>query len=86
MNRREPTRTRLHGTPVTNPATGAERIAAIRRIVSDGQYAKVDGTMIDLFSASAVVAVHDALNETNQQRFSALPAARMALIAFKLAK
>lgn len=84
--RTEPTRTRQHGTRVTTPASGEERVEAIRRIVDEGQYAKVDGLMVDLFSASAIVAVYDALNEANRAKYSALPAGRMASIAFKLAK
>jgi len=81
----EPTRTREHGTQVTAPATGQERIAAFRRIVAEGQYAKIDGVMMDLFSASTVLAVYDALNETNREKFSSMPAPKMAVVAFKLA-
>lgn len=83
---REPTRTRKGGTRVTKPNTPEERIAAVRRIVQEGQYAKVDGTMIDLFSASAVVKVYDALNEENRARFAALPAGQMAVVAFRVMK
>lgn len=83
---REPTRTRERGTRVTKPATGEERIAAFRRIVEEHQYAKIDGTMIDAFGASAVVAVYDALNETNRARFSAMPAGKMAVLALRLCK
>lgn len=83
---REITRTRLHGTQVTRPATPEERIAAIRRIVTEGQYAKVDGLTVDLFSASAIIKVYDALNEKNREHFAAMPAGKMAVIAFKLLK
>ena len=82
----EPTRTRQQGTQVTQPATPAERIEAIRRIVSESQYAKVDGVMVDLFSASAIIRVYDALNEVNQAKYSAMSAPQMATIAFKLMK
>lgn len=80
------THTRKHGTEVTTPDSGAERIAAIRRIVERQQYAKVDGCMIDLFSASAVVAVYDRLNSENQAKFCAMTAPKMAAVAFKLVK
>ena len=83
---REPTRTRQRGTRVTNATCRHERIAAVRRIVAEGQYAKVDGVMVDLFSASAVVKVYDALNGENQAKYAALPVGRMAEIAFKLLK
>ena len=84
MDQREQTRVRLGGTHVTRPLSGEERVAAIRRIVEEKQYAKVDGTMIDLFSASAIIAVYDALNEQNKARYAAMPAGRMGLVAFKL--
>ena len=84
--RREPSRVREHGTIVTSPGTREERIGAIRQIVERHQYAKVDGTMIDLFSASAIVKIYNALNEQNRERFASLPASKMALLAFKLLK
>ena len=77
-------RTREHGTPEVTPDDGMERIKAIRRIVEDGQYAKIDGQMIDLFSASAIVQVYDALSEKNQEKFRSMPAWRMGEVAFKL--
>ena len=86
MSHVEPTRTRSGGTVVIAPANGAERIAAIRQIVERSQYAKVDGCMIDLFSASAIIKVYDALNETNRSKFAGMPAPAMADMAFKLLK
>jgi len=87
MREREPTRTREHGTKVTNPADyqdpGLARILALRRIVNERQYAKIDGKMIDLFTASAIVTVYDALNEANQKRFRDLKVWSMAKIAFQ---
>ena len=80
----EPTRTREHGTQVTRPANGQERIEAIRSIVTRSQYAKVDGCMIDLFSASAIVKVFDALSEANRAKYQVMKAPAMAKIAFKL--
>lgn len=65
-------------------ATPDERIAAIRNIVTERQYAKVDGIMVDLFTASHIIAVYDALNETNRAKYAAMPVARMAQMAFSL--
>lgn len=81
---REPTRVREHATRVTRSTTPAEKIAAIRQIVERCQYAKVDGCTVDLFTAGAIVAVHDALNETNRARFLSLPVFKMAILAFRL--
>ena len=60
--------------------------AQLRQIVAEKQAAKVEGTMVDLFSASAIVSVLDALNETNKEKFLKLPVGRMADIAFKMMK
>lgn len=54
--------------------------------MANGQYEKINGHMVDLFSASAIVKVHDALNEANRAKFLALPIARMASISFQLLK
>ena len=60
--------------------------AQLRQIVSDKQRGKVEGTMVDLFTASAIVSVLDAVNETNKEKLLALPVDRMATIAFNMMK
>lgn len=82
----EPTRTREHGTRVTKPVSPSERIAAFRKIIEEHQYAKIDGQMIDGFSASAVIQVYDALNPGNQAKFSRFLAPVMCHIAFGVLK
>ena len=77
-------RVREHGTVDTMPGNGEDRIAAIRQIVAEKQYAKVDGVMVDLFSASAIVKVYDALSADNQAKYRAMNAPKMATVAFKL--
>ena len=88
MRKAERTRVREHGTTVTNPAdfvdAGLARILAIREVVKECQYAKIDGIMADLYSASAVIKVYDALNETNKQKYRNCTFPKMASIAFKL--
>jgi hypothetical protein len=83
---REIERTREQGTQVFMPQSGETRIQAIRSILTNKAYAKIDGCMIDLFSASAICKVYDALSSVNQSKFAAMPAPKMALIAFKLIK
>jgi hypothetical protein len=82
----EPTRTRQRGTQVTRSSTPEEKIAAIRRIVTEHQYAKIDGCTVDAFSASAIIQVYDALNEENKAKYASLSIPKMASIAFKLCK
>ena len=79
-------RTRPLGRAVTRAATPEEKLAAFRRIVADRTFAIIDGATIDLFSASAVVAVYDALGPEAQAKYLTFPAARMALLAYKLLK
>lgn len=67
-------------------ATPDERVAAFREIVRTKAFGKIDGCGVDLFSASTVVAVYDALNETNRAKFASLKVREMVLLAFRLAK
>lgn len=43
-------------------------IETARRIVRDHQAEEVQGVLLDAFTASMLVQVHDALNETNQRK------------------
>jgi len=82
---REPTRTRMHGTRNTRTdGDGAAKLAALRQIVAERQYAKIDEVMVDLFSASAATKVYDALSAENQARFLALPVEKMCAVALHL--
>lgn len=83
---KEITRTRNEGTKVTVSKTPEEKIRAIRDVVTNSQYAKVDGVMVDLFTASAITQVHDAISEENRLKYIAMPVAKMASIAFQLMK
>jgi hypothetical protein len=84
--RNEISRVREEGTVVTQTDDSLAKVEAIRAIVTQGQYAKVNGVMVDLFSASAMIGVYDALNDVNKAKYRALPVAQMATIAFKLCK
>jgi hypothetical protein len=41
---------------------------------------------LDLFSASAIAKVYDAINESNQAKLAALPIQRIASICFQMVK
>lgn len=84
MDAREPSRVREQGTVVCRCATGEERVNACRQIVAECQYRKVDGVMVDLFTAGAIVRVDEALSPENQQKFRAMSIGQMASVAFKL--
>jgi hypothetical protein len=79
-------RIREKGTIETRADNPSDRMQAIKRIVDRKQYEKIDGQMIDLFSASAIVKVYEALSKDNQEKFACFPAGKMGIIAFKLLK
>jgi hypothetical protein len=56
----------------------------LRQIVNRRTAGKVDGQMVDLFSASAILSIYDALSEENQAKYRAMPIRRMAAVAFAL--
>jgi hypothetical protein len=86
MKNTEITRTREGGTKVTNPKNGQERINALREIVDNYQYGKIDGQMVDGFTASGIVQVYDALNEQNKNKYCQFTVGKMADIMWKLSK
>ena len=63
---------------------GADGIEACREIVAKGQYAKVNEVMVDLFTASAIVEVYDAINPGNRDKMVSFPVARVAAVSFEL--
>lgn len=63
--------------------TAKTRMEQFQKIVDEKQFGKVDGVRVDLYSASAVVKVHDALNPEIKKKFEALPVAKMVSFAFK---
>ncbi len=75
-------RTREHGTIEYSPETPEERIAAIRAVVENKQYAKIDDCMADLYSCSAIIQVYDLLSSENKNKFASKKFSGMAAITF----
>ena len=63
-----------------------DREALLRRIVDEKQADHVEGQLVDLFTASAIVSILDGLNPTNRERYLSIPIENMAKIAFKMMK
>lgn len=86
----EPSRVRVGGRRVTNAAQAENpaqaRIDAFRKIVQEKSYSIIDGVTVDLFTASAVVKVYDALNEQNRAKFAACSVVKMVAITWKVLK
>jgi hypothetical protein len=74
------------GRPVVMNEQGGDKEAALRQIVADAQAGQVDGVEVDLYSASAIVKVLDALNPQNKERYLALDPLTMAEMAMKMMK
>ena len=61
-------------------------MAKIFKIVKDKQYAKIGGTIVDLFSASALVKIFDALNDSNKKKLNKMNINKLAYILDKAFK
>jgi hypothetical protein len=59
-------------------------IEAARQVVEEGQYTKVDGVLLDHFTASMLVQVHDALSPENQAKFGAMSLVRAVDVGWKV--
>ena len=59
-------------------------IDRMRAIVTSRSAARVDGLLVDLWSASAVVRAFDALNETNRLKLASMPVRQMVQTALRL--
>lgn len=63
----------------------SETIKKVRDIVREHQYAKIDGVIVDAFTAQTILQVFDNLNDKNQKRMAQMPIRQMASIAMKVA-
>ena len=72
--------------PIPGLDSDNSKEAQLRQIVADKQMGKVDGTSVDMTSASVILQVLDALNPQNREKYLNLPVKDMADIAFKMMK
>lgn len=63
---------------------GVVGIQAMRKIKREHQMAKVNEVAIDAYSANAVIAVFDAINEVNRDKLIRMPVARVVEICFSV--
>lgn len=64
----------------------SKTIASMRKIVADKQAMKVDGVMVDMFTASAVTQIYDKVNDANKAKLDGMKASQLANIAYKMMK
>ena len=55
-------------------------------ILRKKQATKMDGYLVDMNTANAILKVGNALNQSNQKKYGKLPIKKMAAIAWKLVK
>jgi hypothetical protein len=60
-------------------------IAKMRDIVDKNQAKKIKGMMVDRFTASMVIQIYDALNDSNKKGFGKMPLPKMVDVGWKLA-
>ena len=77
-------RTREQGTKEIMSGNATDRINAIKAVVDNKSYAKIDGVMMDLTTAHVIMTVYNALNDINKAKFTNINASKMATIAYKL--
>lgn len=75
---------RKEGTRVFTTEDNQDKIGALQFIVRESQYAVINGRAVDLFTASAVLSVYDALSDKNKERYIKSDVPMMAKIAFQL--
>lgn len=63
----------------------ADRIAKLRDIVDSKQHDKVEGQIVDLFTASAILACYDAAGEKARLIIETAPLMAVAELAWKVA-
>ena len=63
---------------------GEEGLAKLREIVASCNASKVNECFVDMWSASAVVKVYDAVNEKNKARLLAMSVGRVCEIAMQV--
>lgn len=70
---------------VKKPDPKLSTIDKIRQVVTERQYNRVNGVLVDLFTASIVVQIYDALNPENQAKLGAMEVKKICSICMKLA-
>lgn len=59
-------------------------IEKMQEVVANKQAAEVNGVLVDLFTASAVVQVYDMVNDANKAKMQDMSAEKLANVAYKL--
>jgi hypothetical protein len=61
-------------------------IAKVKEIVAKKSAMKIDGVMVDMFTASAIAQIYDKVNDANKKKMDGLKITKLADVAMKLMK
>jgi hypothetical protein len=61
-----------------------EKLAKFRKIVAESQHQKVEGVLVDVASAQAIITVHDALKGALREKFLNMPVGKMGSAAWTI--
>lgn len=61
-------------------------IPQLEKIVQDKQHAKIKGKVVDLFTASMIMKIYNAVNDSNKKRMDSLPLEKLVNLAYKMMK
>ena len=64
----------------------SKTIDAMKQIVAKKQAMKIDGVMVDMFTASAVTQIYDKVNDANKAKMDKMKATQLASVAMKMLK
>ena len=63
---------------------GESVIDKVKEIASKKSAKKIDGVMVDSFTASAISQIYDKVNDANKKKMEKLPITKLANLAFKM--
>ncbi len=64
----------------------SKTIDKVKQIVSKKQAMKIDGVMVDMFTASAISQIYDKVNDVNKKKMDGLNVTKLANLAMKMMK
>ena len=68
----------------TKQAMNESVIDKVKEIASKKSAKKIDGVMVDSFTASAISQIYDKVNDANKKKMDSLPIIKLANLAFKM--
>lgn len=68
-----------------NPSGKMSRYEKLKNIVENG-YSKIDGKMVDVFTASMLLKVYEALSDSNKEKFEKIPLVRLVDFGWRMMK